>query len=241
MSSPSDPGSVGAGQQDPSDSNSEFTMMSFLVKQMIGLVDTIKVVQVSAVHPGDGSPPAAGTVDVQILLNQLDGAGNSTANGVVYGVPYFRLQGGAWAIVCDPAVGDVGLLACSDRDISSLKSAFANGKSLQVNPGSYRRQNASDGIFIPIGLNKVPKATMWLKSDGTFVIADEPGNVLQSSASGLELTPPSGGGLLVNGYIHATEEVVRGFGGADQVAVGTHTHGGVQGGISHTAPPDAGT
>jgi len=224
MANQSDPGSTGVGQQQPSDSNSDFTTLQFIIKQAMALVDTIKPCTVTAVHAGAGSPPAAGTVDVQLLLNLLDGAGNSTAQGIVYGVPYFRLQGGPWAIICDPVAGDVGFIGCSDRDLSSLKSAAASGSAKQVNPGSQRRHNASDGIYLGGFLNKVPAATIWLKPDGTFQITDKPGNVLESSASGLTLTPAGSGGLLVNGYIHATGEVVRGFGGGDSVTLGEHTH-----------------
>lgn len=245
MTSQSDAGSTGVGQQQPSDSNSDFTALQFIIKQAMALVDTIKPCKVTAVHAGSGSPPVAGTVDVTLLLNLLDGAGNATSQGTVYGVPYFRLQGGAWAIVCDPAVGDIGFIACSDRDISSLKSAASAGTAKAVNPGSQRRMNAADGIYLGGFLNKVPAATMWLNPDGTFQITDKQGNVLQSSADGLTLTPAGSGGLLVNGYIHATGEVVRGFGGGDSVTLGQHSH--MQPEDSHgdtempTAAPTAGT
>lgn len=245
VTDPTTGGSTGVSQQDPTDSNSEFTVIDFMITQRLALLDTIKPCQVAAVHPGTGSPPAAGTVDVQLLLSLLDGDGNATQQGIVYGVPYVRLHGGKWQVVLDPAVGDIGFLACSDRDISALKSAITSGASPLVNPGSFRKLSVSDGIYVGGFGNKVPAGSVWLKTDGTFQINDKLGNVLQSGSAGLTFTPPAGGGLLVNGYVHATGEVVRGLGGGDSVTLGSHTH--EQANDSHgdgeqpTNPPTAGT
>ena len=238
-------GSVGYGQQDPFDSNSDASVLDFIVRQRLALVDTVKPCQVTAVHAGSGTPPGPATVDVQLLVNLLDGSGNSTPQGVVYGVPAWRLQAGPWAIVADPAVGDVGILCCSDRDISSLKSAFANGaKSLQVNPGSYRRLSVSDGFFIGGFLNKVPKATMWLRTDGTLKLTDQPGNVVEtSSTNGIAFTPASGF-VTINGDVRATGEVTAKYGGSSVTLSGhKHTQGNDSAGDIEvpTNAPTAGT
>jgi|WetSurMetagenome_2_1015567.scaffolds.fasta_scaffold02788_5 hypothetical protein len=266
MSSISNAGSVGVGQQDPLDANSDFTALDFIIRQRMALLDTIKPCQVKTVHAGTGSPPSGGTVDVQLVISQLDGAGNATPQGIVYGVPYFRIQGASWAIICDPAVGDIGFIACSDRDISSLKSALADGKSPMVNPGSNRKYNVSDGIYIGGFGNKVPKATAWFKDDGSFNISDKFGNVISSNSAGITATPANGGTFLVNGNfavsgtvtaspsgatftvggnLAATGTIVAGQGGAGQVGLQTHTH--TQAADSHgdteqpTAAPTAGT
>lgn len=245
MADPTTGGQTGAGQQDPMVSNSDFTVTDFQILQRLSLIDTIKPVQVEAVHLGSGSPPVAGTVDVRLLLNQLDGSGNASPQGIVYGVPYVRLHGGKWQVVLDPAVGDIGFLACSDRDISALKNAITSGASPLVNPGSFRKLNVSDGIYVGGFGNKVPDATLWLKDDGTFVLTDKPGNVLQSSTGGFKATPASGGLFLVDGNLAATGEITRGYAGSDSVTLGSHTH--EQANDSHgdgeqpTNPPTAGT
>ena len=225
-------GNVGAGQYEPTDSNSDYSVTAFIVQQLLALVDTMKVVQVVAVHPGAGTPPVAGTVDVQILVAQLDGAGNAVPQGVVYGLPYLRLGGGNWAVIVDPAVSDIGLAIAADRDISSLKSAVAAGGSPMVNPGSYRKYDVSDGVYLGTIMNTpVPAATFWLKPDGTLNVTDVLGNVLKTSASGFSLS----GNLAVTGSITATAGVTAGFGGADQVGVQTHTH------PANGSPPTPGT
>jgi hypothetical protein len=180
---------VGYGSQFPDDSNTDSTGISFIVRALLSRIDTIKVVQVKAVHPGAGSPPTVGTVDVQPLVNQIDFANppNATPHGVVYGLPYFRLQGGPWAIVLDPAVGDIGLIACSDRDISTVKNTAA-----QANPGSFRRLNIADGIYLGGILNAVPASTCWLKPDGSFIIKDKFGNVITTGATGMTIVDANG-------------------------------------------------
>jgi hypothetical protein len=238
----------------PTDGNTDAAVWAFMAKQLINLVDTLKVVKVTGVHPGPGSPPIAGTVDVQILVNLLDGSGNSTPNGIVYGMPYLRLGGGPWQIACDPAVGDIGFAIASDRDISSFKAAVANGKSGPVNPGSFRKYDISDGVYFGGWGNGAPSASIWLKPDGTFVITDKLANVIQSSAAGITLTPAPAGTININGPVTmpdgaaitgnalATGTVIAGSGGADQVGLQTHTHNLIVATTGHpTTAPIAGT
>ena len=227
-------GSIGAGQQVPQDSDSEFTVANFIVRQIMAELETMTPVQVVAVHPGQGTPPKAGTVDVQLLVSLLDGAGNAVQQGIVSGVPYFRLQGGQWAIVCDPAVKDFGYIVSASRDISNVVKSPGI-----ANPASYRKYSFSDSIYMGGCFNAVPVAWVWCKSDGTLNIQDAKGNTLSSSASGWAL----GGNLAVTGSITATQEITRGFGGADQVTVGQHTHTGTDthGDTLEINPPTAGT
>ena len=47
--------------------------------------------------------------------------------------------------------------------------------------------------------------------------------------------------ITFDGDLHVKGNVVAGFGGGDQVALQTHTHGNVMTGVGHTGQPDAGT
>jgi hypothetical protein len=213
-------GSIGAGQQVPENSNSDFTVTAFIVRQIMAQLETMLPVQVQAVHPGSGSPPVAGTVDVQLLVSQLDGAGNAVQQGIVYGLPYFRMQGGAWAIICDPATNDFGFIIAASRDISNVAKTPGI-----ANPGSLRKYSYSDGIYVGGCFNAVPAATLWLKSDGTWVLSDKPGNVLQGNSNGITATVANGGTFLVNGNIAATGTIIADK-GASQVGLTTHIHAG---------------
>lgn len=218
-------GNFGYGQQDPNDSASRFNMIAFLVKQVVSLIGTMKLVKVVAVHPGSGDPPAAGTVDVQPLVKQVDGNNNATSHGTVFGVPFLRLQGGTGGVIADPAVGDVGLLIVSDRDITNVKSTKA-----EATPGSYRKFDISDGVYVGGILNAAAGQYLIFTADG-IKIADKNGNVLTMTSSGFALT----GDLAVTGKITATKGITAGFGGADQVGLQTHVHPG------NNQPPTPGT
>lgn len=182
MTQTANQGSVGATQQGPNDASSEFSKAAFLVRQLQAQVDTMMPVQVIAVYPGAGSPPAAGTVDVQLLVSQIDGNNNVIAQGKVFGLPYFRPQGGPWAIIIDPAVSDFGYIIAASRDISNV----VKNPGIQP-PGSLRKYNFADGIYVGGVLNAVPGATFWLKPDGTLQVTDKNGNVWQSTTSGWTL------------------------------------------------------
>lgn len=226
--------SAAVSQETPYDRATEINAVSFLVRGMLARLNVMKPVQVVAVHPGDGSPPAAGTVDVQLLISQVDGIGNAVQGsaGVVYRLPYFRLQGGPWAVVIDPAADDYGIIICADRDISKIPPTIASDGSFPVVPGSFRRNDLSDGIFFPCPFTSdVPDATAWFRDDGTLRITDGEGNVLETSSSGFALT----GNVAVTGNITATGSIQAGHGTPDSVGLQTHTH------PSNGAPPTPGT
>ena len=247
-------GSIGAGQQDPEDSNSDFWVVAFIVSQMMAQLETMMPVQVTAVHPGSGTPPAAGTVDVQLLVSQVDGANNATPQGIVYGIPYWRLQGGPWAVICDPAKDDYGYIVCASRDMSNV----IKNPGIQV-PGSLRQYSYSDGIYMGGAFNTVPKCSVWLKSDGTLKISDTNGNVLDTTSGNWVFTgnvemqgtlkvdelETGEAGLNVTGAITATGEITAKSGGGSSVTLSGHTH--TQGVDSHgdtevpTNSPTAGT
>lgn len=174
-------GDQGYGQQDPSTSTSEYNQDTFLVEQLLALISTVKIVQVKAVDTG------AKTVDVLPLVKQLDGQGNASSHGIVNGIKYFGgMQAGSNAVMMDPAVGDIGLMACCDRDVSAVLKSKA-----EAPPGSYRKHDMADGIYIGglLGLNADP--TQWVKFTGTGLeLADKNSNKLVSSSTGWAFTGP---------------------------------------------------
>ena len=205
----SDSGKFGYGQQEPNDSSSDFNKISFLARQLVARLETMKLVQVKAVHT-NGEVAAAGTVDVLPLVNQIDGSGNATPHGTVYGLPWSRVQGGKNAIICDPQAGDIGYVVVSDRDISNVKST---GK--QSNPGSFRKFTIADGIYAGGALNVAPNQYLIFTAAGVrlvdangnsiamakagITLTDSNGNVLSMSSAGITVTTVGGGDFVVNG------------------------------------------
>jgi hypothetical protein len=151
------------------------------------------------------------------LVNQVDGAGNPTEHVTVYGLPYVRIQGGTNAVIIDPKVGDIGVAVFASRDISTVKNAKK-----QSNPGSYRRFNMADGLYIGGVLNGSPT---------NYVQFDNSGNINIVSIGKLTFSATNAT-LDANGNLHVQGDVVTGTG----ISLNNHVHTGVQGGTSTTGP-----
>lgn len=191
----------GYGQLAPTDLTSDFNRQSFLINQILARVRTMVLVKV-VTATGEGAVAAPGTVSVQPLVNMTDGQGNSTPHGTINNIPVFRVQGGGNAIILDPAVGDIGWMAVADRDISAVKATSGEVS----NPGSLRKFDLADGVYIGGFFGDAPTQYIQFNSDGV-TIADKNGNKLVMSSTGNEFT----GGLKVNGTLEAKEiEVVDG-------------------------------
>lgn len=183
-----------AGQVGLTSGNSDRNTHHFQTKQAIAKTRSMMLVKVMAVHGGGLGPPP--TVDVMPLVNQIDGQGNPTPHGTIYGIPVARNHGGDSAVINDPAVGDIGLHKIADRDISTVKSTSA-----QANPGSFRRNHPSDGVYHGAVCNTAtPKQYVFFTSTGV-VIADRSGNLIQthSGRKQIELIPATGFTIMLGG------------------------------------------
>lgn len=214
------------GQMFPEDFGSDFAVINFIARQIVAEMETCTPVQVTAVHPGSGSPPGGGTVDVQLLLSLLDGNGKATKQGIVYGLPFFRLQSTNWALIADPAVNDFGFIISASRDTSNVVKTPG-----MANPGSFRTHSFSDGFFLPCPFNSAaPAGTVWLKPDGSLQLTTKDGVVIQSDGSG-NLTITASGNtnvttpvMTINGELRVTGEITAGFGQVDNVTLLNHKH-----------------
>jgi hypothetical protein len=203
------------GQKGVPDDKSAFNAIDFHIRQTLLWARTATPVLVKAVHGGGiGAPP---TVDVLPLVNMIDGVGQQTPHGIVYGIPAVRLQGGRNAVIIDPAAGDVGLLVVSDRDISAVKA----NAGAQSNPGSFDHHSLADGIYVGGILNPgAPNQYVQFTSDG-IALVDKHSNTIVTDASGITIN-----GVLFDrsGNVSASGDVTAGSGGADSVGLQTHEH-----------------
>jgi hypothetical protein len=196
------------GTQTPNSAASDFNGQTFLVWSILARVRTMTMVKVTEVTNAGGVSPV-GFVDLQPLVNQTDGSGNAVPHGVVYQCPYFRLQGGANAIIIDPQVGDIGWAGFADRDISSV---IANKG--QANPGSMRKFSMADAVYFGGMLNGTPQQYVQFNAGGITITT--PNNVTINAA----------GNIVANaqGNITATAQ-----GNASVSATGTATISGTAG------------
>jgi hypothetical protein len=218
-------------QQVSSDDGGVNTLL-FAIRSQLGRLNTATLVKVIAVHT-TGRTAASGTVDVTPLVNQLLGDGSTMAHTVIHGLPYFRVQGGVNAVICDPHVGDVGFCVFADRDISGVKKARK-----AADAGSRRRFDMADGLYFGAWSATAPTSYVLVDDNGIEVMAPSlPVNVT-GSAIGLNGDTTITGKLHLTGdmtadaKITATGEVQSGA-----IKLTTHKHTGVTTGGGTTGTP----
>jgi hypothetical protein len=233
------------GQQSPYDGATEFGALSFLVNQILNGRNVATLVQIRAVTNTGGLSPV-GFVDVLPLINQLDGYGNVMPHGVVHNLPYFRMQGGTDAIILDPKVGDIGMAVFADRDLSAVKVSKA-----AANPGSARRADYADGMYIGGFLNGVPAQYIQFTSSGINVVSP---SKITCIAPNIELDGATSfvvnsGAITLNGPVSATSTINAATSVTAPLVVGAtnvifggksgtgHTHSGVTTGSGNTGAP----
>lgn len=182
----------GYGQARPESLASEFNSLDFQIRSQLSKIDTVKVVKVIAVDID------AKTVTVLPLVQQIDGNSQVTSQAQIYGVPYMALRYGVNAVLADPAEGDIGVLLCADRDISTVKET-----SEESPPGSLRSYDQADGIYLG-GVLNTADPTQYVKfTDTGMELADKNGNTLVSSSTGWVFTGP----VKFNGAITAESDL----------------------------------
>jgi len=137
------------GKANSNDYFGEYNQLLFMIRQVLSKVNVAALCEVIAVHGGGLGP--VGFVDLQPLVNQVDGYGNAIPQGVLHNIPYMRMQGGVNAIILDPQVGDIGVTVFADRDITAVKSTAK-----RANPNSNRRFDVADGLYLGGMLNGIP-------------------------------------------------------------------------------------
>lgn len=203
-------------QVTPESYASEYQMLTFLIKQMIAKTATAMMVKVISCT-NSGGLSAAGTVNVQPMVNQMTGDQTPVSHGVLYSLPYLRIQGGTNGIIIDPQTNDIGLAVFCSRDISNVKVT----KSI-ANPGSARQYDWADGVYICGWPDVVPQSYVQFESNGAINIF---------STSGITLTAPT---INLNGAtISGSGNITDGAG----TVLHTHVHTGVMIGSSDTGPP----
>lgn len=209
------------GYAQPGDTSAGLAGHALLVRNILSRVSTAMPVMVQAVSAPVGLNPV-GYVDVLPLVNQIDGAGQPTPHGTVYHLPYFRLQGGANAVIIDPAIGDIGIAVFASHDISAVKATKK-----QANPGSRRRHSMADGMFLGGILNGTPTQYVMFDATGITVV----------SPTAVRIQAPT---VAITGNLTATGGITAGQGTGDQVTLQGHQHG-TGSAAAGTVAPTAGT
>lgn len=189
---------------------SEALRQELLILSLIKDVRTAIPVKVIAVHPGTGNPPAIGTVDVQPLVQTVDGTGRLWSLAEVYGASFCRIQSGASAIVVDPSEGDIGLAVVNDRDISAvIASAGLAG------PGSARTHDISDLVYV-LSLRSAKAITQYLLMNSSGITMLSPNTITIQGQQINLVGPVNANGATISDAGEVTD--------ASGIVLGTHDH-----------------
>lgn len=177
-----------------------------IVQNLMSLINTGELVEVTGVSVSGVAP--VGFVSVRPLTLRTDADNNNIEQSEIHGVPYFRLQGGTNAIICDPAVGDIGFCGFCSRDISLVKRIRAMAAT-----NVYRVSDISDAVFFGGWSAKTPTQYIMFKGNGIDI--------------------KSTGDVNINGLVIKSDGTLV---TKDGDVVDKHDHGGVQSGGSNTLP-----
>lgn len=190
----------------PISDQNEFNRLWFVVTQLINRRATASLVLVKACT-NNGDVSAVGTVDVQPMVHQTTESGQIEPHGVIYGVPYCRLQGGASAVILDPKPGDIGIAIFASHDITTVKKTKAPAA-----PGSRRRFDWADGLYVGGFLNAAPTRYLLFGDSGirlfdpSEITIEAPTINLKGAVVGTEGATFSGdvvgGGISLDNHTH---------------------------------------
>jgi len=224
---PSD--SASYGQAGRNTAAGHYNELLFVIQQQIGKLATSMPVKVVAQR--GGGLDVVGYVDVTPMVQQLTGNGQPIDHGTITNVPYFRLQGGANAVIIDPSIGDIGIACFSSRDISSVKRSRKKAP-----PGSRRQYDFSDAMYIGGILSAAPTQYIQFSSGGitihspTKITLEAP---ITEVTGQLVMTGASGTGATMKGGVTNTGGTISSNG----IVLESHVHSGVQSGSSETGGP----
>lgn len=215
----------------PTQSQGGASELQAVIKSLVGKIHTNQLVEVVGIYDSDDLTPV-GFVDIKQLVPTIDGSNNVYDTGIIKKVPYFRLQGGANAIVINPKVGDIGLAGFCERDISMVK------RNRKLSPPNTRRQySINDAVYWGGFLNGTPSQYIQFKGDEIVIKANSKVTINSPES---EFT----GSLKVNGTTEmvgavTTQSTINAIGNitSNGLTFNTHRHGGVQSGSSDTGNP----
>lgn len=212
------------------DMASEVGKMNYIIRSSLAKVRTSMPVQVMSVTNSGGLSPI-GYVNVQPLVSAVDGSGEAWPRGIIYNVPYMRIQGGSNGIILDPQVNDIGIATVCDRDISIVKNVgnsinSATGHNFTSAPGSNRKTDMSDMVYLMTIIGAAPTQYVQFNSTGINIV----------SPVAVTITAPAintNGTWNHTGTLTATGDII-----GQGTSLHTHTHKGVTTGAGNTGTPN---
>jgi len=159
----------------------------FVVQALLGRLHTLQLAIVTAV---DESKEIC---SIKPLVMKIDGNNDAYERGTITNVPYFISQGGGNAVIIPPKVGDIGLAAFCERDISMVKRNKA-----EAPPDTRRMYDLNDALYFGGFLNGAPTQYIQFLDSGINIKSTGDINI-----NGLKISP-SGQLTFANGVVADT-------------------------------------
>ena len=217
-------------QHDP-DRAQEYTILRLLSR-----VHTATIVEVLGVQVVSDR---VGFVTCQPVIQDTDTAGVVLPQTPIYNVPYLRVQGGASALIIDPAKGDRGVALFAERDITAYKASLSPSA-----PATQRQFSSADALYLGGFLNGAPTQYVRLLPNGGGIDVITPGAMNLSAGGAATLSAAS---FVVNAPTTFNDTVSGTKAGAGNysfpnlavagVNLETHKHMDVQPGTGNSGGP----
>ena len=164
------------------------------------------------------------TINVIPRLYQQKSGGQNVELGIIYHVPYLKLQSGSIGIKIKPVAGDVGEVIFNNRDISLIKKIVGGAKKF-CQAGSHGKCEWESAVYVMSLFMDAPASFIELIGDK---IAIESAAVsIKSNQVDIDSKVKINGDTEINGSLKN-----------NGINVGsTHLHGGVYPGGAQTTPP----
>lgn len=214
------------GRKELTTNNNQNNILSFLIKQNIEKINTLKIVEVVEVYDD--------SVDIKPCLNFLDGDLNPVEPNTVFNIPFFTYQCGTKAVKIQPEVADWGIALICDSNITKIKNTQKRG-----NPDNLRKFNLADSVYLGSFIKKqVPTEYIDITNNGITINSTSDINITSTNKvniSALECDINCNtviqGNLVVSGTATASDCI------SGEISGKTHIHGGVVSGPSTTGEP----
>nr|WP_084023294.1 Gp138 family membrane-puncturing spike protein [Xenorhabdus hominickii] len=186
-------------------------------------------------------------VDVKPMVHAMTANGKPIEKETIYNIPIWRLQRGSSAVIMNPVIGDIGVIAICDRDISVVKATRKPAM-----PGSLMMHNLSDAIYLGGVLNSEPTQYVEFADNQINIVSP---NKINVNAPQVEVTAnisytvnapvitlngavtqgggSHGGDAKFGGSIDAKGEIT-----GNGINLSSHVHSGVKSGDSKTNKPE---
>lgn len=188
--------------------NSQDQFLHSFVEARIKNINTAMIVKVLQINA------ETKRINVQPLISQIDYLGNQINHATIHDIPYMRLQGGDFGIICDPQVGDIGIVVFCSRDMSRVLETKTLSK-----PPSLRSYALSDALYIGSLLLDEPTTFIKIEKDNVTIEAK---NVTIQSQN-----------VTINGETTISEDAK-----INGISFKSHVHGNGNQGQDTTAPKE---